>query len=300
VNLRPVAVLAAIAALLIGFIYWREHAAMPAKKAPAKVSRTKIAPAKPPRAKKRAAAVTPAPPPAAATAAVPALPPAAKKQKGPVVAIVIDDFGYNMNNVDQFLAIKEPITLSILPGERYTKEVARRARERGDEIILHLPLESWRSDVKEEAVTIRSGMSGPDIDSKLKKELSDLPPVGGVSNHMGSKATEDRKVMTDVIKYLKGNGLYFFDSLTSPRSVCREVASQAGVRYARRDRFLDNDNDPAAIEAKLRDVKKLAIARGRAIAIGHDRKNTAAVLAKTMPEMSREGIEFVYLSEMVE
>lgn len=293
-NLRPIAILAAIAALLIGFIYWREHAELRVKKAPARASRTKTAAARPQQARKRP--VPPAPVPAAAPIAAPS----AKKRKGPVVAIVIDDFGYNMNNVDEFLAIGEPITLSVLPGERYTAEVAREARARGYEVILHLPLESWRNDVKEEALTIRSGMSGAEIESRLKKETSELAPLGGVSNHMGSKATEDRKVMENVLRYLKKNELYFFDSLTSPRSVCREVAREVGVRYARRDRFLDNDSDQAAIEKKLREVGKLAVARGRAIAIGHDRKNTVAVLARMMPEMAREGIRFVYLSELVE
>ena len=39
--------------------------------------------------------------------------------------------------------------------------------------------------------------------------------------------------------------------------------------------------------------------RGEAIAICHDRKNTAAVLARELPKMAGEGIEFVRLSEMV-
>jgi len=43
----------------------------------------------------------------------------------------------------------------------------------------------------------------------------------------------------------------------------------------------------------------LAFKRGRAIAICHDRKNTAAVLARIMPQMEREGIEFVKMSDLV-
>jgi polysaccharide deacetylase 2 family uncharacterized protein YibQ len=142
-------------------------------------------------------------------------------------------------------------------------------------------------------------MSEPEIDAKLVKELADVGGVRGVSNHMGSKATEDRKVMADIMRYLKKDGLYFFDSLTTPRSICREAAARAGVRYARRDRFLDNDNSPEAIEKQLDNLKALALQRGSAIAICHDRKNTAAALAKKMPEMASEGIEFVYLSEIV-
>jgi hypothetical protein len=101
------------------------------------------------------------------------------------------------------------------------------------------------------------------------------------------------------MQYLKKNDLYFFDSFTTAKSVGREVASETGVKFARRNKFLDNENDAAAIEKQLAELKAMALARGRAIAICHDRKTTAAVLAKAMPEMAKEGIEFVYLSDMV-
>jgi polysaccharide deacetylase 2 family uncharacterized protein YibQ len=192
------------------------------------------------------------------------------------------------------------LTLAILPNQRYSREVADRARSRGYEVILHLPLESWRNDVKEEAVTIRSGMSERDIDARLKKEFADVPGATGASNHMGSKSTEDKALMTSVIDYMKKNDLCFFDSFTTPRSVCREVASETGVRFAKRDRFLDNANDIPSIEKQLRDLKDIALSRGRAIAVCHDRPNTASALASVMPEMARDGIEFVYLSDMVE
>jgi hypothetical protein len=142
-------------------------------------------------------------------------------------------------------------------------------------------------------------MSDAEIVAMLKKEIADVPGLSGVNNHQGSKATEDKQVVTDVLKYLKKKDLYFLDSFTTAKSVCREVASEVGIRFARRNKFLDNDNDAPSIEKQLAELKDIALARGKAIAIGHDRKTTLAVLAKVMPEMAKEGIEFVYLSEMV-
>lgn len=225
--------------------------------------------------------------------------PAAKKHQRPKVAIVIDDFGYNMSNVETFLSIRRPVTLSILPHQPHSREIAELARSRGYEVILHLPLESWRSDVKEESDTIRSGMSEAQIASRMNSELSDIPGADGVSNHMGSKSTEDRRVMADIMRYLKKRGLYYFDSLTSPRSVCSDVAEKAGVRCSKRDRFLDNANDIASIEEQLIELKDTAFERGSAIAVCHDRKNTARALARMMPEMEDEGIEFVRLSALI-
>ena len=104
--------------------------------------------------------------------------------------------------------------------------------------------------------------------------------------------------MTEVLAYLKKHNLYFFDSLTSEKSVCREVAGSVGIPFAKRDIFLDNSNKVDSIKIELADLEKLALKRGRAIAICHDRKNTAIALAKVMPQMVKDGVEFVYLSEM--
>lgn len=251
--------------------------------------------------RKRPAGTAPATAPAAAPATAPAAAPAAARPgKGPKVAIVLDDFGYNKNNLDALFGIDQPVTLSVLPNQRFSADVARTAESKGYEVILHLPLEPHSKDIGQEADTIRTGMGEKDVASRLRKDLDSVPGIDGVSNHMGSKATEDRKLMALVLKHVKAHNLFFFDSLTSERSVCAQVARDVGVQYGRRDIFLDNSNDEAAIEAQMRQVRDMAFARGTAIAIGHDRKNTVAVLSRMMPEMAREGIRFVYLSEVVD
>lgn len=227
------------------------------------------------------------------------VPPAAVKPVSKTkIAIVVDDFGYNMNNVQAFFDLKEPVTFAVLPNQPYSRKISAMAHAHGLDVILHLPLESWRSDAKEEPVTLRPEMSETEIAANIRKELAGVPDAGGVSNHQGSKSTEDRKLMTKVFRCLKQRDLYFLDSLTSPRSICSQAASEVGIKFVKRDRFLDNDNKPEAIEKQLNDLKKLALTRGKVVAICHDRKNTVLVLARVMPEMAKDGIEFVSLSEL--
>lgn len=229
----------------------------------------------------------------------PLLPAISKKFANPKVAIVLDDFGNNKNNLGVLFSMHQPVTLSILPDLKYSTEIARASRSRGYEVILHLPLEPHNANIKEEDDTIKSGMSEAQIYARLKKEIAGIPGLTGVSNHMGSKATEDKALMTTILKYLKAHSLYFSDSMTSQKSVCREVAREIGIPYARRDVFLDNSEEIPSIEKQMLVLRRLAFRKGRAMAIGHDKKNTVAVLARMMPEMAKEGIEFVYLSEMV-
>ena len=217
------------------------------------------------------------------------------------IAIVVDDFGYNINNVDEFLNIGEPITLSILPNLPYSGEIAAAARRRGYEVILHLPLESHRKDVREEEGTINSKMTGQEVLNKLKSAMESVRDLSGVSNHMGSKATEDKQLMEIIFSALKKEKLYFFDSLTSRKSVCQEAAKKVGIRFAKRDVFLDlgKANDADYIRKQVLELKKRAFKKGYAIGICHDRKNTVKVLAEMMPDLKADGVRFVYLSELV-
>ena len=277
-NGKRVLVVLAVLVMVLGAFFLGQRTQVTVKKKPQVKKSTEAKPVK----KKTAAA------------------PALLKKQGPVkIAIVIDDFGYTTGNLAAFYDIKEPLTFSILPNLRHSRDVAESAAQHRCEVILHLPLESKRNDVKEEADTIKPGESKKEVMARLAKDISSVPGLKGVSNHMGSKATEDKELMTEIFTYLKKRELYFFDSLTSERSVCGEVAEKTGLPFAKRDIFLDNSNNVETIGYELAGLEKLAMKRGRAIAICHDRKNTAIALAKAMPDMAKDGIEFVYLSDMV-
>lgn len=222
-----------------------------------------------------------------------------KKFSNPKVAIIMDDFGYNMRDLDTLFAAKLPVTFSILPNLPYSRRVAELARSKGYEVILHMPLESNDKAAPAEADTIKTNFDEKQIISMLDRQITTVPGLIGVSNHQGSKATEDKTTMSVILSNLKKRNLYYFDSLVTDRSVCRELAKGLGLPYAKRDMFLDNTASPDYIEKQVLSLRRFAFRKGNAIAVCHDRKNTIAVLARMMPELSAEGIEFVSLSDMV-
>ena len=222
-----------------------------------------------------------------------------KKFSNPKVAIVIDDFGYNMSDLDTLFGTRLPVTLSILPNLPYSRRVADMARSKGYEVILHLPLEANDKLAPAEPDTIKTDMDEKKITLMLDQEIGTVPGLKGVSNHQGSKATENKTTMCSIIGDLKKRNLYYFDSLVTDKSICKEAAKNIGVPYAKRDMFLDNDQSQDAIEKQVLSLRRFAFRKGSAIAVCHDRKNTIAVLGRMMPELSAEGVEFVSLSDMV-
>lgn len=215
----------------------------------------------------------------------------------PKVVIVLDDWGYNIKNLNDILQIKRPLTLSILPNLPYSAVVARKAKENNFEVILHMPMEP-KNKMKLELNTLYTTMSEEEIKTNLEKALKSVPYADGVSNHEGSKATEDERLMRVVFGELKKYDLFFFDSLVTNESVCEPLAKEAKIRFAKRSIFLDNESDPEYIRKQFEKLIDMAIKTGEVIGIGHDRPNTVAVLRQMVTELTENGIELTYLSDL--
>jgi polysaccharide deacetylase 2 family uncharacterized protein YibQ len=147
--------------------------------------------------------------------------------------------------------------------------------------------------------TILTTMEEAQIKKIIEADLKSIASARGVSNHMGSRATEDLPIMRTIFNELKKRHLYFLDSCVSVNSLSSQLAGEMGIGLAVRDVFLDNRQDPAYIKAQINQLKNLARSRGYAVGIGHDRKNTVEVLKEMMPQLVREGFRFVFISEIV-
>ncbi len=223
-----------------------------------------------------------------------------KLYPNPKVAVVLDDFGNNRYNLEPLFSIGIPVTFSILPNLKYSSIISKEAAARGYEVILHLPLEPHRKDVVEEVDAINSGLPDDEVTARLRRDINSIPGLAGVSNHMGSKATEEPRLMEVIFRELKSRRLFFLDSFVTEKSVCGEVAKKVGIRMTRRSVFLDNRLDAEYIKNQLYAAKDLAFRTGACVAIGHDRKVTVRVLGEVLPELEKEGIRFVKLADLVQ
>ena len=120
------------------------------------------------------------------------------------------------------------------------------------------------------------------IIAQVQKDLQDVPKAIGVNNHMGSRFTNDHQGMLAALTAIKGQSLFFVDSMTSSQSIAYETAQELGIKTARRDIFLDNEQNGAKIKAQLDKLVKRAKQNGSAIGIGHPYPATLATLKKEL------------------
>ncbi|SDL21525.1 divergent polysaccharide deacetylase family protein [Natronincola ferrireducens] len=219
------------------------------------------------------------------------------------VAIIIDDFGNLGNGTKEMLAIDRPLTCAIIPFLPYTKEDAVLAHGNGHEIIIHIPMEPHVGNPKwlgEKGIT--TNLSTEQIKTIIREAVEEVPFAVGVNNHMGSKATEDSRVMAAIIQVVKENNMYIVDSKTSINSVVKKIAEEYNVPILERAVFLDNEKSVGAIKKQLKTLGELAIKDGSAIGIGHVGPEggiiTATAIKEMIPQLEKMGIEIVPVSHL--
>jgi len=216
------------------------------------------------------------------------------------IALLIDDFGDRWNQfVVSFLNLGIDITISVIPGREKSSIVAHEMKQRGCEVILHLPMEPLNHSYQDNGYIILTDMSRKKIREVFQRSLNDVPGAVGVNNHMGSKATADLRVMRNLLEEIKARGLYFIDSRTTASTVAYDVARELGLRCAKRDVFIDVDPEENLIKKRLWDLARKARINGFSIGIGHCRPLTLKVLREEIPKIQAKGFKFVRLSEVV-
>jgi polysaccharide deacetylase 2 family uncharacterized protein YibQ len=226
---------------------------------------------------------------------------AGQADQRPVLALVIDDLGYSLENGKAAIGLEGDHTYAILPGAVYSEKLARYAHQLNKEVILHMPMQSISSKAAHEPNALNEAMDEDELTGNVHSLLAQIPFIRGVNNHMGSHLTEFDFFMRPVMDSIRSYdpSFYFLDSRTSPRSVAYSQAMDAGLRTISRDVFLDNDRNASAIQLQYNIWLTRARERGSAIAIGHPYSHTLEVLRDNLPEASGN-FTFMRISKLIE
>ena len=218
----------------------------------------------------------------------------------PMIAIVLDDLGIDKNRSSWAIELPAPLTLAFLPYASGLKEQTERARALGHELLVHLPMQpkGHNSDPGPNVLDMRLGEI--EVLSRLDWNLSQFSGYVGANNHMGSLFTESETGMRLVAEEMRERGLMYLDSLTSPKSQGWSSSIARGVPAVKRDVFLDNVDTLEEVKFRLEKTEEVAVREGSAIAIGHPRDSTLAVLQEWIPDAIGRGFAIVPLTQLSE
>jgi polysaccharide deacetylase 2 family uncharacterized protein YibQ len=216
------------------------------------------------------------------------------------IAIVIDDLGNDIPAMERIASWPYKVCGAVLPALPGSGRAARELEQSGKQVILHLPMEPRRYPQMQPGpgVVLRS-QSEEQIAQTLETDLDSVPGAVGVSNHMGSAATADPRVMRAVARVLARRGLFFLDSRTTGATVAREAARQERVPVVSRRVFLDDVATEEAVTQTFNELIGHARAEGFAVALGHPYPATLAVLERELPKLTQRGVTLVPVGDLV-
>jgi uncharacterized protein len=219
--------------------------------------------------------------------------------RNPRIALIIDDIGFSRSRLDMFLEIETVLTFAVLPRLPLSFALAEEIHSLGYEMMLHQPMEPVDSAIDPGPGAVYVGDDEYKIEQVLRENISEFPFAKGINNHMGSRFTACTREMADVIKTIKGKGLFFVDSLTTNHSKGYQTARNFQVAATRRNIFLDNMEDVSAITVQLNKLKTLAERTGCAVGIGHPFPETAEAIALFKVSLIDSNFQMVNISSLI-
>ncbi len=216
----------------------------------------------------------------------------------PKIALIFDDLGESLNELKRLYSLEIPLTISIIPNLKFSRNIAHIGARCGFSIFIHLPCEP-DNKTKTSSLNynfISGDLNKRDVESLLRRYLNSIRIAVGVNNHMGSKATQNTELMKLVMNAIKKRDLVFIDSRTSLDSVAYNVANQEGLECGYNEGFLDAVDSQEEIGKRMNSLIGKAKEKGKIIVIAHPRENTINFLEKNLPEIKKK-IDFITIND---
>jgi len=216
-----------------------------------------------------------------------------------LASIIIDDVGNNLEHGRNVIELPVALTIAILPGTTYARELARLATDKRKEVMLHLPMQSVEHHDHAPG-RLDLHMTRQAFRQQLRQNLNSVPYIRGVNNHMGSLLTRHPGHMAWLMDELSKQGeLYFIDSKTTNKSIAEQIALEYDIPNMSRDFFLDPDDEEGTLRRQFDRFIDKVNSRGYALAIAHPYPKTIRFLQQHIGELEQAGITVIPVSELI-
>ncbi len=219
----------------------------------------------------------------------------------PLVVIIIDDMGDRLVEGQRVRDLPGPVVCAMLPHTPHAVRLARECHADGKEVMLHQPMQAMNGALTGPG-SVMLDMDRKQFQEQVEANLSAVPHVSALNNHMGSLLTQHPGHMAWLMEVLRRHPdpLVFVDSRTTPRTVAELLAQEQGVPTVRRDVFLDHLQDEESIRREVGRLIDIARRNGSAVAIGHPYPETLNVLEEKLPRLlAEEEIRLVSLRDLL-
>jgi polysaccharide deacetylase 2 family uncharacterized protein YibQ len=220
----------------------------------------------------------------------------------PKIAIIIKGLGLSETGTSNAIdSLPSDVTFAVAPYGNDLDSWMQRARGKGHELVLQLPLEPFDfPDNDPGPHTLLVSLQPNEMLDRLAWLMTRVTNYVGVVSEMGARFTTTRPSVQFLFEKLKDRGLMFVDNGSSTRSLSAEVATEIKLPFSAVDIVLDGVPREDEINAKLLQLESIARARGVAVASGSALPVTVRQLEIWARDLEQRGLQLVPVSATID
>ena len=193
------------------------------------------------------------------------------------------------------------MTLSFVPYTANLQSWIDKARARGHEAMIELPMEPFDPDADDTGPqTLLANGNGRDNVARLENLLSRATGYFGVTNYQGARFAASGQASAPIAQALKQRGLVFVGNALGPRTAFGVEAGRAGLPFTSADRIIDTQRDAEKIDDQLLNLEALALQNGSALGSGFAFPVTISQVGDWAQNLSMRGYVLAPASAVME
>jgi uncharacterized protein len=217
------------------------------------------------------------------------------KPDAPRIAIIVSGLGVSSSaTADAIAKLPGAVTLGFMPYGSDVAALAGRARARGHELLLQVPMEPFDyPDNDPGPQTLLTSLTPQQNIDRLYWLMSRLQGYVGIAGAMGARFTASEPSFSPVLREAAKRGLIFVDDGANPRSLAGRIAGANNLPFAKADVTIDAVPTASEIDHALGRLEMAARERSIAVGISSGLPVSIDHIAKWAKDLAGRGVQLV-------
>jgi uncharacterized protein len=213
----------------------------------------------------------------------------------PKIAIIVEGLGLNKASTEAALAKLPPtVTLAFSPYARDLKQLMDRAKRKGHEVLIEVPMESKAFPADDPGpLGLLTSLDAKENGDRLDTILKEATGAVGVYDSTGSKFRESQVHIGEVKTKLKASNLFYVQGRPGVR------VGDIAIPNATTDVVIDERPFRAAVDARFDFAERLAKFQGNAVAVMSARPISFERLALWVEQLPKKGVTLAPVSQVL-
>lgn len=226
------------------------------------------------------------------------VPMSALSQDQPKIVLLLGGMGLNARLTEKAIhELPGDVSFGFAPYGNNLQNLVNKARARGHEVMLQLPLEpAGYPAINPGPNTLLTDVSEEENLAALHWNMTRFSGYTGITNYMGTRFLSEHSQLRPVLAEMKKRGLVFLEDAGVAGSAASDIARTVGLSIRKSEIVIDANPDAENIAAALRKLEKQALSQGIAIGTGTGLEVTIEEVSRWAEGLRERGILLVPVS----